>query len=143
MADSVLPALVKRRADLAGQLGTMQTAVQQLHADLACIDAVIRQFDPDYKLETIRPTYRKAASPAEFGAMSRAVLDTLRRAPGPMAVKAIAQAIVAERGLDQHDQTVRRAMQKRVDMALRYQRTNGMVAEVAGVGAEVAWKVAG
>ena len=86
MADSVLPALVKRRADLAGQLGTMQTAVQQLHADLACIDAVIRQFDPDYKLETIRPTYRKAASPAEFGAMSRAVLDTLRRAPGPMAV---------------------------------------------------------
>ena len=40
MADQVMPALVKRRADLMGELEKAQGHVQQLHADLASLSAV-------------------------------------------------------------------------------------------------------
>lgn len=139
MTDHVLAALVKRRADLAGDLHKTQAAVQQLHADLASLDAVIRQLDPEYPIKGIRPRYRRAATPAEHASISRAVLDHLRRAQGPMGVKDLADRIIAERGLDAADRGLVRSIRKRVDMALRYQRTNGMVEAREVEGGEVVW----
>ena len=55
MTDHTIVALVTRRAELAGEMHTLQTRLHQIHADLAALDDVIRQFDPDYRLETIRP----------------------------------------------------------------------------------------
>ena len=130
MTDHTIVALVDRRRELAGEMHTIQTRPHEIHASMAALDDVIRQFDPEYPLDTIRPKYRRAATPAETASISRAVLDTLRRAGEPMAAKAVAQAIMAERGLDGQDRALVRSMAKRVDMALRYQRTNGMVAEV-------------
>jgi len=142
MTDHVFPTLVKRRAELAGDLDKLQGQIQQLHADLASLEAVIRQFDPDYRLDTIRPKYRRAATAAEHGSISRTVLDLLRRADGPLSAKAMAQKLIAERGLNAGDRALARSMAKRVDMALRYQRTNGMVREAEGDGAEVVWEIA-
>lgn len=143
MTDHVIPPLVARRAALLGELTKTQERIQQLHDDLASLDAVIRQFDPDYPIGNIRPKYRRAASPAEFGSMSRAVLDTLRRAQEPMSAKEIAGSIIAERGLNAADRGLARSMAKRVDMALRYQRTNGMVEETKSGGSTVMWAIAG
>jgi hypothetical protein len=44
-----------------------------------------------------------------------------------MSAKDLAGEIIAARGLNIDDPRLRRQMNKRVDMALRYQRTNGMV----------------
>ena len=132
MTDHVLAGLVKRRAELSGQIDAMQGQLQQLHADLACLDAVIRQFDPEYDVGTIRPKYRRAPAAAEFGSISRTVLDVLRRAREPLSAATIADRIIAERGLNAGDRTLVRSMGKRVAMALRYQRTNGMVREAEG-----------
>ena len=123
MADSVIPALVARRAELAGDLHKAQALVHQLHADLASLDAVIKQFDPEYNVGAIRPKYRRQSSPAEFGAMGRTVLDTLRRATAPLSAKDIAGQIIAERGLDATDR--------------------GLVREAAGEGGAVGWELAG
>ena len=141
MADQVMPALVKRRAELMAELEKAQGHVQQLHADLASLDAVIRQFDPDYPVGNIRPRYRRAASAAEFGSMSRTVLDILRRAGGPLSTRDIADQIIAERALNAGDKGLRHLMVKRVNMALRYQRTNGMVQEVDPVAGEAQWSI--
>jgi hypothetical protein len=72
--------------------------------------------------------------------MSRTVLDHLSRAKEPLSIKEIAARIIAERGLNTGDPAVRRAMNKRVDMALRYQRTNRMVRELALDGV-VGWMI--
>jgi len=48
--------------------------------------------------------------------------------------------IIAERGLNVGDRGIRRNMVKRVGMALRYQRTNGMVREAAVEGSEAVWE---
>ena len=143
MADQVLPALVNRRAELSGAIEKMQGELQQLHADLAALDAVIRQFDPEYPVGSIRPKYRRAPAAAEFGAMSRTVLDVLRRAGEPITAAEIAQRIIAERGLNAGDRALRSTMVKRVGMALRYQRTNGMVRECPATDGSSAWGLAG
>ncbi|WP_428492835.1 hypothetical protein [Rhodopila sp.] len=142
MTDPILAALVIRRADLTGAIHKTQGELQQMHADLASLDAVIRQIDPDYKVDTIRPRYRRAPQAGEFGSISRTVLDHLRRAGKPLSAKDLAGRIVAERGLNTGDPKLRRQMNKRVDMALRYQRTNGMVSEKQIDGA-VGWTIAG
>ena len=138
-----IAALVERRRELAGELDKAQSHAQQLHADLASLDAVIRQFDPEYNVGAIRPKYRRQPSAAEFGSMSRAVLGTLRRAGEPLAAKDIASRIIAERGLNAADRALARAMVKRVGMALRYQRTNGMVSGEPAAGGVVFWNIGG
>jgi hypothetical protein len=70
------------------------------------------------------------------------VLDHLRRSKEPLPIKEIASRIIAERGLNTGDPALRQAMNKRVDMALRYQRTNGMVREVALDGVN-GWEIQG
>jgi hypothetical protein len=142
MTDHVIASLVNRRRDLTGQIDTVSGQLHQLHADLASLDAVIKQYDSDYPLETLRARYRRAPSPAEFGSMSRTVLDHLRRAGEPQTAKQIAAKIIAERGLNAGDHGLTRNMNKRVGMALIYQRTNGMVTEAQGEGWEVAWVIA-
>lgn len=141
MTDHVLASLIERRSDLSGRIRTLQGELHQLQADLACLDGVIRQFDPDYPLEAIRPRYRRQATAAEMGSMSRAVLDTLRRAGEPLSVPEIAKRIIVERGLDQGDRALYRNMSKRVSMALRYQRTNGMVEEIGSHSGEITWAI--
>lgn len=141
MPESIVNALVQRRAELMARIHTAQGELQQMHADLASLDGVIHQFDPEYRLDAIRPRYRRAAAAAEFGSISRTVLDQLRRAGKPQSAKELAGRIIEERGLNTGDPKLRRAMNKRVDMALRYQRTNGMVREVAVEGA-VGWEIA-
>ncbi len=136
----VLNALVLRRAELLGRINVAQAAIQQMHADMAALDSVIQQIDPEYRLDVIRPRYQRAPTPAEFGSISRTVLDVLRRAQEPQTAKGMAEQIIAERGLNTADPKLRRQMAKRVDMALRYQRTNGMVREVATEGA-VGWEI--
>lgn len=141
MNQQTIASLVERRRELAGEMHTLQTRLHQIHSDLAALDDVIKQFDPEYQLETIRPKYRRAATPAETASISRAVLDTLRRSGEPMSAKAVAAAIMAERGLSMDDRALVRSMGKRVDMALRYQRTNGMVAEVGGCATQLGWQL--
>ena len=132
MTEHIIATLVKRRAELVGEMHQLQTRLHAVHADLASLDDVIKQFAPDYELATIKPKYRRAPVAHEVASISRAVLDTLRRAGKDMTVKEMAGAIIAERGLDATDRALARAMHKRVDMALRYQRTNGTVAEALG-----------
>jgi hypothetical protein len=142
VTDHVLAALVRRRAELSARMKIAQGKLQQMHADLASLDAVIQQLDPEYKLDAIRPHYQRQASSAEFGSMSRTVLDVLRRAMEPLSAKAISAKIIEQRGLNAGDRALTRNMNKRVDMALRYQRTNGMVRETEGPDAAVVWEIA-
>jgi hypothetical protein len=78
MADHVLSGLVKRRAELAGEADALKGRLAQIGADLGHLDAVIRQFDPDYDLGAIRPKRVRVGDAANRGEMSRAVLGVLR-----------------------------------------------------------------
>lgn len=55
MNEFVLNGLVKRRAQLAGDIENTHEALRKMVLDLESLDATIVQFDPSYRVETIQP----------------------------------------------------------------------------------------
>ncbi len=143
MTDYVLTGLVKRRAELAGEIEAIHDRLRELLASLETIDAAIVQFAPDYKVEAIRP--RAIRPPSDWshkGQMSRIVLSILRQSAEPMTTRDIALELLVARALDRSDQRLFRLMVKRVGVALRTQRDNGTVRSEQGPGMFVLWEVA-
>ena len=73
--------------------------------------------------------------------MSRIVLSILRQAAEPMTTRDIALELLVSRALDREDQKLLRLMTKRVGVALRIQRDNGVVRSEQGPGMFVLWEV--
>jgi hypothetical protein len=141
MTDYVLAGLTKRRAELAGEAAALRTQLAAIAADTGHLDAVIRQFDPDYDLASIRPKRPRGPNVAGRGEMSRFVLGVLREATEPVPTGAIAARLMAERGMDGQDRKRARDMAKRVVMALRHQERQGTVRAEQGAGRVVLWEV--
>ena len=143
MTDYVLTGLVKRRAELAGLIESTHDALRKHVADLENLDATIRQFAPDFQVETIRPkAFRPPKDWAQRGEMSRTVLSILRQATEPMTTRDIAIELLMTRALDRGDQKLLRLMIKRVGVALRCQRENGAIRTLPSPGQMSLWEVA-
>jgi hypothetical protein len=102
MADPlVISALMKKRAELDGDVRQAEKRIADLRADLETIDAAIRIFDASRIPHKIKPKVRRA-KPRMFrhGECSRAVMGILRVAAEPMTVRAITDRLVAEYHLE-------------------------------------------
>ncbi len=143
MTDYVLTGLVKRRAELTGDIERTHAALRKMVDDLENLDQTIRQFAPNFQVETIRPkAFRPPADWANRGQMSRVILSILRQASEPMTTRDIALELLVTRALDQSDLRLLRIMTKRVGVALRGQKDNGAVRAMQGPGQFVLWEVA-
>jgi hypothetical protein len=143
MADSVLNGLVKRRAQLAGEIEHTHNTLRKMVNDLETLDATIVQFDPNHQVESIRPkAFRPPKDWANRGEMSRLILSILRQAAEPLTTRDIAVELLMTRALDKSDHRLIRLMSKRVGVALRGQRDNGLVRSQQGPGQYVLWELA-
>lgn len=143
MTDYVLVGLVKRRAELTGDIERIHAQLRKAVDDLENLDATIRQFAPDFQVEAIRPkAFRPPADWANRGQMARVILSILRQATEPMTTRDIALELLVTRALDQSDVRLLRLMTKRVGVALRGQRDGGTVRVLPGPGQMVLWEVA-
>ena len=143
MTDYVLTGLVKRRAEVTGEIEAIHERLKALLNDLASLDATILQFDPEHKVEAIRP--RAIRPPADWsnrGQMSRVVLSILRQATEPLTTRDIALEMLVARAMDKNDVNLFKLMTKRVGVALRTQKENGAVRAEQGPGQFVLWEVA-
>ena len=140
MADPhVLTGLIKKRAELAGQIEAAQTTLRMLVIDLDNLDATIRLFKPDIDLEEIRPKPLPPRHHAFKGEVTRIVLDTLRQSDKPMTSQELAQHVMAERGLNTADKRLVRLIGKRVGACLRHWRNKGAVGSEKGAGPALVW----
>jgi hypothetical protein len=138
----VVSGLVKRRAALAGEIEAMHEQLRKMVADLENLDATIRQFDPNFRVETIKPKgFRPPSDWSNRGQMSRIILSVLRQASEPLTSREIALQLLVERALDKSDQRLLRLMTKRVGVALRLQRDNGAVRCEQGPGQYMLWEI--
>ena len=142
MTDHVLAGLAKRRAELAGEAETLRARLAQIATDAGHLDAVIRQFDPDYDLGSIRPKRPRGPDVARPGEMSRFVLDVLREAAEPVPASDVAARFMAERGMDGQDRRLVEQITKRIVSTLRHQGLKGTVRSQPGPGRMLLWKVA-
>jgi hypothetical protein len=143
MTDYVLTGLTKRRAELTGELERTHDHLRKLVLDLENLDATITQFDPDIQLEAIKPkAFRPPADWSKRGDMTRVVLSILRKAAEPLTSRDVAFELIVERALDKSDQRLIRLMSKRVAVALRTKRENGVVRSIQGPGQYNLWELA-
>lgn len=142
MNEFVLNGLVKRRAQLAGDIENTHEALRKMVLDLESLDATIVQFDPDFKVETIKPkAFRPPKDWSNRGQMSRIILSVLRQASEPLTTRDIALQLLIERALDKGDLRLLRLMTKRVGVALRGQKGNGLVRCDQGPGQYMLWEI--
>lgn len=142
MTDYMVTGLVKRRAEIAGELTAAHATVAKLAQDLAAIDAALAVVAPDMEVETIRPKlFRPPDDWANRGQMSRLVLSILRQAREPLTTREIAAQMILERGLDAGDRKLVPLMVRRVGSALRHQRDKGLVVSSDGPGNYQLWTI--
>ncbi len=101
MSELATAALIRKRAELAGEIEAQAATLSQLRADLAHLDAAIRIMSPDTDPEAIRPKKpgRNGCDWFGRGELARMVLDVLREAQGPLGHAEIARAIMERKGL--------------------------------------------
>mgnify|MGYP007046919251 CR=1 FL=1 len=139
----VISALVKRRADLTGEIERTHQHLRQMVLDLENLDATILMFDSSYQVEAIKPkAFRPPTDWSRRGEMTRVILSILRQAAEPLTTRDIALELLVSRALDKNDQRLLRLMTKRVGVALRGQRDKGGVKSEQGPGQYVLWEMA-
>ena len=139
--EHVLSGLIRKRAELAGELEALQGRAQELFAALDSLDATIRLFSPGAALDEIRPK-RPARRHAAFpGQTSRAILDALRQAAAPLTTHDVTSRVMATRGLDAEDRNLFLTMQKRVLASLRNLRMRETVRSDRRSGDNLRWSL--
>ena len=94
-----IPALKEKRAYAAGRIISLKKEIKRLQAQLVNLDATIMIFDSTYRVGSIKPVNpRKKAKVFKPGALSRLVVDFLRRAETPQSTKQVVAAVTAAIG---------------------------------------------
>lgn len=138
----VMHALIAKRATLAGDIELTHEALRKMVMDLEHLDQTILQFDPTYRVESIKAkAFRPPKDWSNRGQMTRIVLSILRQAAEPLTSRDIALELLVERALDKNDQRLLRLMTKRVGVALRLQKDKGVVKAEQGPGQYVLWEI--
>lgn len=139
---NVLHALIRKRAEIAGQIEHNQLSLRRLIGEVDHIDAAIRIFDPAIDIAAIRSKPVPPRHAAFKGEVTRLVLDTLREASAPVTSREIALRLMSERGLDSGDAVLCVIMVKRVCASLRAHKIKGLIRSVPSQGNLQGWELA-
>jgi len=122
-----LAGLLRKRAEMCGQVEAMQAHLGALIADLSHIDATIRVFRPDIDLADLPEKLAPAPFTGFRGEIQRFLLDELRKANHPLSTFDLAERIMAKRGLDPTDRVVFKLISRRTGYGLAKLRKRGRV----------------
>jgi hypothetical protein len=125
--DLTLSGLLRKRAELAGQVEAMQAQLGALIADITHIDATIRVFRPDIDLADLPEKLAPAPFTGFRGEIQRFLLDELRRANAPLSTFDLAERVMRKRGLDPSDRVIFALIARRTGYGLAKLRKAGKV----------------
>ena len=141
--ENVLSGLIRKRAEIGGELEAAQQRVRQLIIDIDNVAATIRIFAPDIDLEEIRPKPLPPRHAAFKGEIGRAIMDALRGTGEALTTRDITLRVMAARDLNAADPRLARTLQKRVGAALRHMRGRNSVLSDRLKGGRVGWHLPG
>jgi hypothetical protein len=136
LPDLATAALIRKRAEMAGEAKSLAARCDQLRVDMVHLDATIRIMCP----EMAKPKVPGRGGSDWFGRgeLGRMVLDTLREATAPMQVEAITRTVIAAKGLPADAKALRR-VENMVKGALH--RQNGLAVARVGDGRDIRWQL--
>jgi hypothetical protein len=133
--------LIRKRAELAGQVAHADAHLARLTADLAALDRVLDisgyQGEPA-AIPSKRPTLRQRDEALEIREFAR---DMLSKATQPLRTQVIARAYMQHAGVAGCDPRTVEFYRYRVVNALRYMRRKGE-AEMLGKAMGATWRIA-
>ena len=142
MADThVISALVKKRAELRGDIIHYKQLIATLDKDLQTIDATIKIFDVDYDISSIKPVIKSRNRFFNNGEAKVLVLEVLKNSSFPISTDKIADIIAVNRNLSFENKTDKSNFQKSILLALNTCLSNNLVEKVSKDGLSIIWKI--
>jgi len=140
--EHVLSGLLRKRAEMAGEIDHLASVVQQKMIELDHLDAAIRIFSPDIDLEAIKPKTVPPRHQALPGEMIRGVLTVLRESKGPLTSMEITLRLMKRRVMNTADKGLVRTVSKRVIACVRHSRAKGLLRSTKQMGQQLVWEIA-
>src|SRR6266702_5258789 len=96
LTKQALYTLSQLHSELAGKLSANLRETKRLRLAIFQVEAVMKMLSPEVNLRLIAPKRRNVGNPwFKRGTLYRAVIDTLRKATGPMTADDICRALLA------------------------------------------------
>lgn len=140
--EHVLSGLIRKRAELVGEIDGLTAIVQQKAIELDHLDATIRIFKPDIDLEQIKPKTVPPRHQALPGEMIRGVLSVLRESKEPLTSAEITARLMKRRAMNAADPVLMRTISKRVFACARNARNKGLLRSTKEPGQQMLWEIA-
>jgi hypothetical protein len=142
MADThVISALVKKRAELRGDIIHYKQLIATLDKDLQTIDATIKIFDVDYDISSIKPVIKSRNRFFNNGEAKVLVLEVLKNSTLPISTDKISKIIAVNRNLSFENKIDKSNFQKSILLALNTCLSNNLVEKVSKDGLTIVWKI--
>jgi hypothetical protein len=140
--EHTISGLLKKRADLFNEAIRIRDRLAAIKNDVGAIDRVLGTLGYAGDLDAEMPRQKREVIFGK-GELTRAVLDELRGADGPLTSREIAQSIVALSGQDARDRKYVSDLTKRVSKALRALREDNAVRSSIDSKSNVMWALRG
>lgn len=132
---------MRKRGELTSEIEALRLQMDVCLSALDHIDAAIRVFKPDIDCGDLPERPTPPANAAFRGEVQRFLLDTLRRASGPMTTTALGLAVMESRRLNTSDRVLAKLIRHRTGHSLSRLWKGGFVDNVKfESGAELEWK---
>jgi hypothetical protein len=142
MADThIIFELVKKIAELRGDIIHYKQLIATLDKDLQTIDATIKIFDVDYDISSIKPVIKSRNRFFNNGEAKVLVLEVLKNSSLPISTDKISDIIATNRNLSFENKTDKSNFQKSILLALNTCLSNGIVEKVSKDGLSIVWKI--
>ena len=142
MADThVISALVKKRAELRGDIIHYKQLIATLDKDLQTIDATIKIFDVDYDISSIKPVIKSRNRFFNNGEAKVLVLEVLKSNKLPLSTDKLSEIIATNKNLSFENKTDKSNFQKSILLALNTCLSNNLVEKVSKNGLSIVWKI--
>ena len=142
MADThVISALVKKRAELRGDIIHYKQLIATLDKDLQTIDATIKIFEPNYKFGSEKIVNKHRNRFFNNGEAKVLVLEVLKNSDIPLSTDKISDIIATNKNLSFENKTVKSNFQKSILLALNTCLSNNLVEKVSKDGLSIVWKI--
>jgi hypothetical protein len=136
--EHTIAGLLKKRVDLYHEAERIRDRMAAIKNDIAALDRVLGTlgYTGDLNKEMPRQKHERLFGQGE---LTRAILDVLRTAEGPLASREIAREIIAVNEQDARDRRLLTEVTRRVSKALRIQKERGQITKKIFDGQNIKW----
>ena len=133
--------MVKKRAELRGDIIHYKQLIATLDKDLQTIDATIKIFDVDYDISSIKPVIKSRNRFFNNGEAKVLVLEVLKNSNLALSTDKISDIIAINKNLSFENKTDKSNFQKSILLALNTCLSNNLVEKVSKDGLTIIWKI--